>query len=381
MSILDSIASANNQKPVTEEQLPSENIPQTKSKHLKKGPLASFRVLVDNFQTVDAQRPKPANKKTKHIRLITIAPSHYCEKVRWGLDLLDEDDDSPYYYTEDAHPPALSSFSSVPATRGSSSSVPVTVHDNNFIGDSTHILQHFCPFLYPDPVAGEILDFEEYLDRHLGATARCLTYHYMLRGEHRDALLQLMTAHTSKIESFVFGMALDRGITRGMKKLMRVNDESATLSEDAIRKVFARVSKQILESPSSSSINAGDNAMNNRKQKQYLFEDKQYGVGFTAADLTFAALSSVLLCPKELAPLQLPENQTPKELCSLRDELRNTPAGKHALQMYEMHRFKSTERSVVMPKIALGRNRVSNGVYVSMGIVLVASGSFFVSRL
>jgi len=361
-----------NQQPTTEaQQLPAENIPQTKPKHLSKGPLAFFRILLDNFQTVDSQRPKPAGqagKKTKHIRLITIAPSHYCEKVRWGLDLLDEDDNSPYYYTEDAHPPALSSFYSVPATGGSSSSVPVTLHDDNFISDSTETLQHFCPFLYPDPVAGKILEFEEYLDRHLGATARCLIYHYMLRKEHREALVQLMTAHTSKVESFVFNTALDQGISHGMKKLMRVNEESAVVSEKAIREVFARVSNQIL-------------ASSEQKPKQYLFEDKQNGVGFTSADLTFAALSSVLLCPKELAPLQLPENQMPKELFSLRNELRDTPAGKHALRMYETHRFKNTERSVVIPKSALGRNRVSNRVYAVVGVALAASGSFIASRL
>ena len=72
-----------------------------RSKNLRTGPLAVVKVVYKLFSTID-KRPPPSAKKSIHLRLITIRVSHFCEKGRWALDLLDEDESSPYWYTEDA---------------------------------------------------------------------------------------------------------------------------------------------------------------------------------------------------------------------------------------------------------------------------------------
>jgi hypothetical protein len=74
-----------------------------------RGPFKAAKSLIEFFSTNKRKRDPPGLDKTKYIRLITVGfVSHYwCEKVRWALDLLESDPSNPYYYTEDAHPPAL----------------------------------------------------------------------------------------------------------------------------------------------------------------------------------------------------------------------------------------------------------------------------------
>lgn len=50
-------------------------------------------------------------------RLMTIGPSHYCEKARWGLDFFEVD------YTEDKHPPLVHWAWSLPS--GGGRTVPI----------------------------------------------------------------------------------------------------------------------------------------------------------------------------------------------------------------------------------------------------------------
>ena len=67
-------------------------------------------------------------------RLITIAPSHFCEKARWALQL------AGIPFVEEPHPPLLHMRA---AGRGRSSghSTPVLVADGVVIPDSTDILE------------------------------------------------------------------------------------------------------------------------------------------------------------------------------------------------------------------------------------------------
>jgi glutathione S-transferase len=65
------------------------------------------------------------------------------------------------------------------------------------------------------------------------------------------------------------------------------------------------------------------------------------GDSFSAADLTFAALSYPLIFPSVVVDsvLGLSLDALPAELQQLCGELRATPAGKHALAIYEQHRW------------------------------------------
>ena len=132
--------------------------------------------------------PQPQPRSLVHIRLITIGPSHFCEKARWGLDMIESDPYSPYYYTEDAHPPLFAGIATLEASNGEASMTPMVVYTEQggeqnqkelgvekVIYDSSNILQHFCgPLLYPPSKKDEIIKMESYLGTNLGATLRVI---------------------------------------------------------------------------------------------------------------------------------------------------------------------------------------------------------------
>ena len=68
---------------------------------------------------------------TEVVRLITIPISHYCEKVRWALDLL------KIPYIEERHVPA---FHLLATRKYGGSSVPILVAKSGNFTDSTDIL-------------------------------------------------------------------------------------------------------------------------------------------------------------------------------------------------------------------------------------------------
>jgi glutathione S-transferase len=62
------------------------------------------------------------------------------------------------------------------------------------------------------------------------------------------------------------------------------------------------------------------------------------GDRFTAADLSFAALGSIMIAPQGSGAWQPPINECPEGMASTMLCLRNTAAGKHILKMYETQR-------------------------------------------
>ena len=79
-------------------------------------------------------------------RLIAIAISHYCEKVRWAMDYLDID-----YVEEDHAPPFHRQYTS----RHGGTTVPVLVTSKKALTDSHDILQYLDSIsestkLYPE---------------------------------------------------------------------------------------------------------------------------------------------------------------------------------------------------------------------------------------
>jgi hypothetical protein len=118
-------------------------------------------------------------------------------------------------------------------------------------------------------------------------------------------------------------------------------------------------------------------------------EDSQGGkkgrsYGFSAADLTLAALAAPLLQPNCYnATFGVSTDRLPPDLQSLQAELRKTVAGQHAMKMYEKHRptvngsvlFKSSSR-----KDQIDWRRVLPLAAVS-GAVAVAAVSTIVARL
>lgn len=341
--------------------LPPENLKPTRARHLNRGPLGVARVLVNLFSGgTPGQRDPPFPKKTQHIRLITVAVSHYCEKVRWGLDLLEADEnDSPIYYTEDAHAPGFSSFFTVPASNDTASQVPMIVMEEDdakagksrMMYGSDVILKKLCPFLYPEDIAEEIHDMEAFLGQRLGPSVRCLVYHHLLQPKNHKICARICAENTSNIEKVLFEKMLSRGLSQRFRKFSKINEDTAEASEAAVRDIFADVSKRLEQ--------------NNGGRKKYLL-----GNTFTAADLTFAALASPMFrLPQLKTFVPVEDSELPLALLKLADEMRATTAGQHVVNMYEQHR--GTDRVVIK---SVGRDRFAwEKIVVPIGVVAVAA--------
>ena len=119
--------------------LPPEDLKVMPRTSITFGPLGIARIIINLFSTnpssSTAQRDPPSKYKTKHIRLITILPSPFCEKIRWIFDLLEARDDNPYYYTEDAHPPGFHSFETLTVSNYEASQTPMIVYNKKEEGD------------------------------------------------------------------------------------------------------------------------------------------------------------------------------------------------------------------------------------------------------
>ncbi|MFN8576151.1 MAG: glutathione S-transferase N-terminal domain-containing protein [Candidatus Sericytochromatia bacterium] len=107
-------------------------------------------------------------------KLITIAPSHYCDKVRWGMKILN------YEYTEESFPPI---FHMIGTKKYQSRSVPLLVTEDKIIKDSTDILKYIDKnynILYPENKRQEVEELEEIFDTKLGPHTRRFVYFHIL---------------------------------------------------------------------------------------------------------------------------------------------------------------------------------------------------------
>jgi glutathione S-transferase len=264
---------------------------------------------------------------------VTVGISHYAEKVRWGLDI--KRSDPTFDYVEDAHPPALASLFTTRLDPGCSATPIIELREGEKVSvmkDSTAILEHLCPFLYPEERLGEVREWEERLDRLLGTTSRVFAYEHMLAEEHKPLLVELATAGTSMVETKVFQLAINRNILqKNMKRFMKIDAANATRSRAEIDVLYKEVSDHLATSP-------------------YLA-----GPTFTAADLTFAALSSPLLNVPEFGGLQPGFHRFPTQMQQAAAELRETPAGKHALRCYAEYRFAAVRGGKVEGSPSKGR--------------------------
>lgn len=307
--------------------LPPENMKTTPRSKITFSPLGVARVLVNLFSTNDNQRPPPSPSKTHSIRLITINVSHYCEKVRWGLDLVESDVKNPLYYTEDTHPPPFCSFATLPASNNQASATPMIVDSDYteapYLNQSNVLLEKYCPFLYPPEISQKVQELEADFGQGLGAAVRCFAYHYILQPPYHDACVQVCTAQTSKVETILFDKMLDKGVTVAMRKIIQINDTTAAASRNEIIRVFNQVSKSLEE-------NGGE----------YLMDSGGKSYGLTAADVTFAALAYPLLRPPEMANFTImDDSKLPPQLVALGDQLKQMTAGKFVLKMYKQHRI------------------------------------------
>ena len=104
-------------------------------------------------------------------------------------------------------------------------------------------------------------------------------------------------------------------MTRVIDRHLDISPATAAESEREVREVFDAVAERLADG------------------RPYLVGER-----FTAADLTFAALSAPMIMPPEYGvPLPTPD-ELPAEMAATVRELRAHPAGAHALAMFRDER-------------------------------------------
>ncbi len=248
-------------------------------------------------------------------RLITIAISHYCEKVRWAMELAGEP------YQESAHLPLLHWGYSL--TAGAGRTVPALVtKEGEVLGDSTDILlwldrRHPQLGLYgsDDAQRQEIAALEDLLDEKLGPATRRWGYFHLLP----DKALTLRYASQGVPPTELLIMKASFPLARRLlRRGLGIDAAGTERSVVRMREILALLSEKLSDG------------------RLFLA-----GNQLTTADLTFAALASPLLQPPE-HPLPFPPlDQLPGAMRAEVEAARATLAGQHGLKLYREHRRKA----------------------------------------
>ena len=245
-------------------------------------------------------------------RLITIPISHYCEKARWALER------AGIPYEERAH---LQLIHRIAVRRaGGGRTAPVLLCGETVLGESAEILEWadaMAPAarrLYPDDRGAreEIRGLERDFDQRLGPEGRLWMYH-QLRGCREIAIRYAPTgvpAWERRLLPLLYPV-----VWRGIDRYLDVTPVTASRAETVVRASFDEVAERL------------------RDGRPFLC-----GEAFTAADLTFSALAaSVLMPPQYGVPLPQPGELPPRTAAVVR-ELREHPAGAHAMRMFREQR-------------------------------------------
>lgn len=247
------------------------------------------------------------NQPNPNLRLITIAISHYCEKVRWALDWLN------IPYVEESHAPPFHRFYT---SRYGGTTLPVLITDNKTLTDSTDILHYLDSIasadkkLYPiEPeLRHEVEELEELFDTKFGVATRHWAYFYRI--QQPELISQVWRIRVPWREKV--GCAIAFPVMIGLlKRGYNITEEQAAISLQTIRDIFAVVNKRL------------------ESGQQYLV-----GNSLSAADITFAALAAPVLYPKH-HPIYPPQAQKPpQEMLTIIKELRKTLAGAFVARLY-----------------------------------------------
>ena len=245
--------------------------------------------------------------------LVTISISHYCEKARWALDR------AAIAYDERRHLPGIHRVAV--KRHGGGLTAPVLVcTDGTVFAESAAIIVYAdgrapagrgC--IPTDPkLAAEARALADDFDERLGPATRLWVYHQMF--DYPELTQQPMTdgVPTWQRHTFRYG---NKAVAFGVAKVLRVNDENAVAAERTFRSIYADVDARLADG------------------RRFLAGD-----AFSIADLTFAALSAPLVGPPEYA-VRLPAvEELPPAMRAVVEELRETPAGEHALRMFREER-------------------------------------------
>jgi glutathione S-transferase len=242
---------------------------------------------------------------TEQCELITIPISHYCEKARWALDR------ARIPYRERAHLQVVHWFHVKRA--GGGWTAPVLRCGSMSLSESADIVRWADSRgdlgLYASNDAAAL---EREFDERLGPHGRRWMYD-AIRGSSglvRKYGVTGVPAWERRAVPAAFGL-----VTRVIDRYLKITPESAAESLRVVREAFDSVGSRLSDG------------------RAFLVGDR-----FSAADLTFAALSASVLMPPEYGvPLPSPD-ELPARMASVVRELRDHPAGQFALALYRRER-------------------------------------------
>jgi glutathione S-transferase len=246
------------------------------------------------------------------LRLITIPISHYCEKARWALERVGMP------YREERHVQGIHQI--VARRAGGRVTVPVLLTPGGAIADSSEILvwvdertapEHRLFPTEPGP-RQEVATLCERLDEVLGPRGRRLMYIHMFAV--RELALRFNNEGVPAWEDRVIrlGWPLAR---RLVGRVLEVRPGVEVEDEVAVWREFDFVAELLADG------------------RPYLG-----GEVFSAADLTFAALSAPMVLPPEYG-VRLPQPDVlPPDMAALVGRAREHPAGRYALALFTTHR-------------------------------------------
>ncbi len=242
-------------------------------------------------------------------RLITIPVSHYCEKVRWGLDYLQ------IPFQELPHMPP---FHRHATGKYGGKTTPVLITDTGkIITDSTESLRYLDTLdpgkLYPSESAIQPLttELETLFNSTLGVHSRRWGYSYALTPQ---LIYSRWTLGVPIWEKLLFPLVFPK--TKSViQARMNITETSAIKSYQEVKRVFDRVDEILSDG------------------RKYLLGDR-----FSAIDITFAALAAPLLQPPEYPIPPSPLDALPPQMQAEIQHCQATSAGEFGLRLYRESR-------------------------------------------
>ncbi|MEM1168381.1 MAG: glutathione binding-like protein [Cyanobacteria bacterium P01_H01_bin.35] len=180
-----------------------------------------------------------------------------------------------------------------------------------------HYLNAIAPVdknLYPEipELRKEVEELEDLFDEKLAVAVR--NWGYFHKVKDRQAMGRGWCTNTPWFEQIGFTI-LFPFLSNLLQKKFQLTAENAAKSLAEIKEVFDLVGQRLSDG------------------RSYLVGDN-----FSAADLTFAALSAPVLMPPEHLIKPQPLSQLPSEMATVIKELQATPAGNYGLRMYREER-------------------------------------------
>jgi glutathione S-transferase len=242
-------------------------------------------------------------------RLVTIPLSHFCEKARWALDL------AGVPYREDGWPPALHRIALM---RYRAHTAPVLiVGDGTVLRESSEIVRHADEVaglgLYGDTPAqrAEIDALTARFDDTLGPNTRLGVYARTIDDPPTFSAIAGVGLEGRRKAAFD---RLRPAIGAVIRRYFRIDDATREKADAAVAEELAFADERRAGGP-------------------YLVGDR-----FSAADLTFAALSAPLVFPPQYGVALPALDEMPAPIQAECARWRTTPSGTVVLDLYARHR-------------------------------------------